>query len=175
MDEEQRNTLRRTHIAAYDFQRAVEFIEAGGKHGIETLEHEGLLVAAVVHYARPFSNNEERSKKVLPSDRSIAVDAAKELGADHALHERILVIRNKAVAHAEWEYYPTDRIPDAGSGRGIAMQSQRWHIVNERINLDAFARIAAHMRRLCQNRVADFGDHGFAPATPAHGLIDPPS
>lgn len=161
MDDKQTRTLRRTNIAAHDFERASSFIEAAAKHDIATLEHEALLINAVILYARPFSNNEAPGNRNPPADRFIEVDAASVLGDDYALHERIRDIRNKAVAHAEWEHYPTDRQPVAGTGHGIVMQSRRWHIVNERIELEAFGRIALTMRRLCQNRVADFGHPRF--------------
>jgi len=162
MDFETTKTLRRTHIAAHDFERAHEFIEAAAQHGVATLGHEALLACAVVHNSRPFSGNEALCTKNPPSDRFNHVDAAKELGSDLAPHKRILEIRNKAVAHAGWDYYATDRIELVPSTAGVGMQGKWWHIVNEQIGLEAFARIAAHTPRLCRNRMVDIGSYGYS-------------
>jgi hypothetical protein len=153
MDAAQRKTLNRTHIAKRDFKRAGEFIEAAQRHDISSLEYEALMLAAVIYYARPFSNNEALSDKNPPSDRRLKVDAAALLGVDHELHEHILHLRNKAVAHSESKYYYLRIFRSADPslrGRQIAIKSGHWHPFNEQIDLVAFQRIAHALRTYCR-------------------------
>jgi hypothetical protein len=45
---------------------------------------------------------------------------------------------------------------------GFAVASTRWHIVSEKIDLGAFARIAEAMRRACLNNMLDWMDNPAA-------------
>jgi hypothetical protein len=68
--------FRRTHISQHDFTRAGEFIAAARNYDVATLEHEALLIAAIIYYARPFSGNEKNKKGEKPPPSDPELDAS---------------------------------------------------------------------------------------------------
>jgi hypothetical protein len=148
--------FNRTHISRRDFAKAIAFIDAAANHVINTPEYEALLLSAIICYARPFSGNERGNPA--PSDTKLIVDVEGLFGEDFKLHKRMIEVRNKAVAHAEFAYYPvqllaTDSDPDIG--RGFASSSQSWHVLNEHIDLIAFRRVAEALHQKCLNNMFD--------------------
>ena len=145
-------TLTRVHISARDFDKALKFIEAAGKHDVSAIEHEALLLSAILCYGRPFSGNEKGDGAKADSNLSV-VDPAAVLGADVELHERVIRMRNKVVAHSESEHYPVSSFPPSIGEPGVrsaGFVSRSWHPVNEQMDLEAFARIAKAMAWKCR-------------------------
>jgi hypothetical protein len=83
-----------------------------------------------------------------------------ESQADIELHKRAITLRNKVIAHAESSFFPTKLLDPVGnsSASGFAVTSKRWHILEEKLDLDAFARIAKKMRTACINQMFDWMD-----------------
>lgn len=150
-------TLTRVYISAGDYEEAKDFIEAAAKHDVGFLEYKALLLSAIVCYGRPFSRNEISPDP--PSDPKLTgVDPQAVLGADFALHEKIVRARNKAAAHSEAELNPVTRIPMFAGKRGslgITFAARRWHPATENIDLEAFGRIATAMMWACRNILID--------------------
>lgn len=152
-------TLFRTHLSAIDFSQAVRFIEAAQKVAHTSDEWWGLMLAAIVCYARPFSPNERRRSAA--ADSRLEIDARMlrtilENASDRKLHRRLLRLRNKAVAHSESRYadlriiratWPGDPSSLASS---VALISAHWHPFNAQIDLIAFRRIAKALQTYCQ-------------------------
>jgi hypothetical protein len=156
-------TPYRTHISAHDFETARKFIEAAKGHPQSAIEWEALMEIAVIRYARPFSRNHGASI----ADPRIKVDVEQilESPADVELHNRIVGLRNEVVAHADASFFPTtllDPVENSSRASGYAVASKPWHILNEKIDLDAFARIADAMRRACLNNMLDWMDNPAA-------------
>lgn len=78
-----------------------------------------------------------------------------------------LKMRNKAVAHSEFDKYPVQimAVPEPNSDAGFAASSQSWHVLNERIDLEAFKRIAEALRQKCLNLCFDLGRARRVPET----------
>jgi hypothetical protein len=150
-DDERR--FRRTYISKHDFARAVEFVSAARNHDVATIEHEALLISAIIYYARPFSGNEQKPKKDRdpPSDARLDESLAefKEDPEEGALHDRIVKLRNKAVAHAEFDNYP---VMLTGAEQRTVV-SRAWHVVDEKLDLVRFHRIAKEMEARCLHGV----------------------
>jgi hypothetical protein len=143
-------TFSRTHIASEDFKSVARFIEAARRYTVATTEYEALLHAAIIAYARPFSCNEQGADP--PSDPRIDPALVALLGADLALHDRIIHMRNKMVAHADFAQNPVALVPIKPSfdiESGMQTLSLRWHVVEEQIDLDAFKRIVDAMYDQC--------------------------
>lgn len=140
----------RAHISGNDFLSAESFIAAAKKHEESSPEYEALLEIAVIRYARPFSEN-EKGKGALLADPRLKINPRKVLGsgADFELHRRIRTLSNKAIAHAEAEKYPVGLMGGAAPGRTPAIVSRLWHITQEKLDFDAFARISKKMRETC--------------------------
>jgi hypothetical protein len=156
MSDATKRRFRRTHISRRDFAKSIGFIDAAAKHDLSAPEYEALLLAAIISYARPFSGNEQG--KLPPSDSRLEVDVSQLLGSDFALHERLIEVRNKAVAHSESAYYPVELLPSVPDGegvRGFASVSQNWHVLNEHIDLVVFKRVAETLHQKCINNLFD--------------------
>ncbi len=69
-DKSARKTLSRQMIAVDDFDRAAEFIAKAANYAEETIERDALLIAAIIYYARPFSQN-ERDRENAPADSTL--------------------------------------------------------------------------------------------------------
>jgi hypothetical protein len=166
--------LKRVHISARDFEKAGRFVSCAMKHDVASLEHEAALLAAIICYGRPFSGNEIGDNP--PADsRLTGVSPEDVLGTDLDLHNRIVRMRMKAVAHSESEYNPVDMaLPSVGEPEmfGTVFASRTWHPVNECIDLDAFARMAEAMTRKCRNLQADAG-RAAARARAAGSQVNP--
>lgn len=153
-------TVKRTQISHDDFGDAKKYIEAARGHAVDTIEYEALLQAAIIAYARPFSGNElvGRAYPDPPSDPKLDAGVVALNGADRELHARILTLRCKAVAHAESGHYPVEVLPmkpGATIKDGVSMRCQRWNVVREQIDLDAFHRIAQAMIWRCTDHMLD--------------------
>lgn len=136
-----------------DFGDARKFIDAAKAHDESSTEYEALLLAAIICYARPFTNNEGRIDNPAVAQK-VLIDTVAALDADLPLHNELLRMRNKAVAHAESSHYPTGIVSRNPPGAaGIIFSSRRWHVLNERIDLEAFRRVAQSMRTACANRM----------------------
>jgi hypothetical protein len=156
--------LTRVHISARDFDKAFEFAEAAGKHDVASLEHEALLLAAIVCYGRPFSGN-DKGKHAKADSELTGVDIPAVLGVDYDLHKRIVLVRHKAVAHSLSEHYPVSLMPPTVGEpgmRSVGFVSRSWHPVNEQIDLEAFARIAKAMAWKCRSMLLDSTRGAFA-------------
>jgi hypothetical protein len=65
-----------------------------------TPTYEALLIAAIIFYARPFSSN-ERNKDAKAASRITNQVIDHLSNEEKELHEKIIKLRNKALAHAE--------------------------------------------------------------------------
>jgi hypothetical protein len=151
-------TTWRIHMSARDFKDADERIEAAQSHPETSFEHEALLEIAILRYARPFTGN-ERDPRALADSRLSGVKPQEVLLAeDVPLHDRILTLRSKVVAHSEAKHNPM-RLVDPFAGepglRSAGFVSRRWHVVNEHLDLAAFARICRAMHVKCLNLLVD--------------------
>jgi hypothetical protein len=139
--------LLRAKISREEFEQAMQFLQK-----YEEVNHEecvlrrALLVGAVVAYGRPFSRNERAADAPASSRLSATPNEILTNETERDLHEQVLSIRNKAVAHAEWSKYPVGLIrsePD-----GFLLQSMPFEILGT-LNVDVFRRIAQRMERYC--------------------------
>ncbi|HUX74875.1 MAG TPA: hypothetical protein VMV25_13415 [Steroidobacteraceae bacterium] len=138
--------FRRTQISRQDFTQAAVFVAAARKYSLDSIEYEALIIAAIIHYARPFSNNEKG--KAPPSDPKVAPELMEFDDEQLKLHEHILALRNKAVAHAEYTNYPIDVSADGTSG-GLEVTSYRWTVATERLDPFGFKCLADEMANRC--------------------------
>jgi hypothetical protein len=96
--------FNRAYVSMHDMDRCVESLECAAA----ALEHQddkaarGLLTAAIVCYARPFSGNADHPRATAsPSFRVSRL--SKE---ERVLHHHVLELRNKAIAHSDAERNP---------------------------------------------------------------------
>jgi hypothetical protein len=98
--------FNRFSIAVFDFEKSIAYAEEAARHSPGALAHEALLFSAIVCYYRPFSPNEKNKNS--PAASQLKLEEFSPLTAtESALHERCKELRNKALAHSEYEFNPT--------------------------------------------------------------------
>ena len=99
--------LNRLTISRQDFQKCRDLLAEIPAQKYGSIVYEGLLLSAIISYARPFSGNE--MGKAPNAESRVDASLLDELTADEReLHDLIVQLRNKAIAHAEWQYHPTN-------------------------------------------------------------------
>ena len=111
LDKSVRET-NRLSISVRDFEQSMRFLrELPALYGadIEICKdtvRESLVLSAIISYARPFSRNEK--DEAAKADPKITGDVLEDLSAqERTLHDKIMNLRNKAVAHSEFAFNPT--------------------------------------------------------------------
>ena len=105
MDKDEKYINRLT-ISIHDWNDCQRFLQELSKHAYGSTTYEALLIAAVIFYIRPFSGNER--DKDAKADSKVDDKVLEELTLEeHKLHETLLTLRMKAIAHSEWTCHPT--------------------------------------------------------------------
>jgi hypothetical protein len=114
------------------------------------VSHRSIIYANInIYYFRPFSPNEKEPNAAAIS--KIEIESFTELTTDELqLHERCKEIRNKAVAHAEWIYYPT-RLHATG-----VISSRFWNIISDPIDWVAVRSLATQLLKQCNQLRGSF-------------------
>ena len=98
--------IHRLTISRNDLEQCILFLEQLPNHEYGSIAYEALLLSAIICYARPFSCNEKG--KNAKANAKIENEVLNKLTKEELeLHSKLLILRNKAIAHAEWSYYPT--------------------------------------------------------------------
>ncbi|WP_139026392.1 hypothetical protein [Methyloversatilis universalis] len=145
--------LNRYSIAVHDFEQAIKLAEESLLHSPDSLAKEALLFMAVVVYYRPFSQN-ERSSGTGDAVSKLAIDDFAPLSKEElALHDLCKNLRNRALAHAEFAYFPTSHDPESGVIFGkrfslvsLTVGSQSGHGV---FDVESFCRLAYKLAARC--------------------------
>jgi hypothetical protein len=143
--------LNRLTISRHDFEKCLEFIAKLSTQEYGTIVYEALLLSAIVFYARPFSGNEKRNDSKAESRVDLAVIDQLN-GEERQLHERLLELRNKAVAHAEWTFHPT------GVTESKIIQSMPfsiWKDFHDRTEIEAFSSLVEKVLLRAHHVTAD--------------------
>ena len=144
--------LHRIVLSRDDFERAAEFAKAARTHDVASIEHEALLHSAILFYARPWLDNEARASKLPEAARKlVGIDVAAAAGTLTGLHDNLIRLRKKVIAHAEAEFFPAQHggpltIGNRGT-RGMTMVRRTWRVIEENLNLDHVEELADRMKR----------------------------
>ena len=151
--------LHRAVVSARDFRKAASFLAAAHSTTGMRTDWEACVLMAIICYARPFSRNERGKAPADPTLSGVNVGAI--VGVDRTLHDRILTLRNKAVAHAESRFYPVKLVPPDPEDVAIGLtalsfdDSGTWHVHTEIIDYVTFAAMTDRMLRACYSRVCE--------------------
>lgn len=112
---------------------------------------EAVLVAAVVAYCRPFkrSKSKDFADPVLEPDRIGLFDAQQELAA---LHDRILVLRDQVIAHADWTHHSTAVLES--SSQSVLRRSPRPQFLGG-VTANELRPLVEYVRDYCRNKAFD--------------------
>jgi len=147
--------LNRTRLSADDFKEASEYIKYISEVGDNDVLKRALLTAAVVCYARPFTNNQ--SVRTEESTSQLSVSPKKIFKTDELmLHEKLLALRNEAVAHTEYNRKPVKRLE--GTPSGFVMSGKLFDLVSERIDLALFNEMCSALNSHCVRTMFELND-----------------
>lgn len=141
--------LNRLTIARGDLEQALRFLKRAAELAPTGVEYEALVMTAIILYARPFSRN-ERDPEAMATERVPDSVMSEYTEEERKLHERLIEVRNKAIAHAEWNNYPTSVSWDTR-----VIKSRRYSIYPEFITVDSFTTLATKLERRLNNMRAD--------------------
>jgi hypothetical protein len=141
--------FNRASISRKDFAEAEGYLRAYGDELSETLRR-ALLVAAIVAYARPFTSNDSGIKGI--ASARLTGNPKRILSSEEfRLHEQILGLRNKAVAHADYDRKPTWFIERLVTG--FRTKSKPFDVLSETIPIDTFLAMCTKMWSHCTGRL----------------------
>lgn len=142
--------FNRYTIALRDFEAAQRFLGAARNHGIDSVEYKALLFAAIISYWRPFSSNEV--SKSAAASAKLDIQNFGTLSEDQReLHNNCGRLRNKALAHSEYEYNPT-RLNQSGviiSNQFSLLSSSQINEPGSIHNMDLFQQLLAQLIDSC--------------------------
>jgi len=110
------------------------------------------LTSAIIYYARPFSPNEHwKNPDPLSEPRIDRTLTGFEDAKEQKLHDEIVILRNKVVAHAEYApgKYSINQMSVEPTGQ-MSISSTIWRASHEWFDLHRFERIATEMRARCR-------------------------
>jgi hypothetical protein len=153
--------LLRVKLSLDDFKRVGEFLKAARSHPTSSIEYEALLHSAILFYARPFTDNAERTSKLKDAAKKLTDLNIKAILEGHVwYHQKILKLRKHVVAHADAQFYPAT-IAEFKLGnrytQGFSMTCTTWHVVEEHLDLEIFALIASKMADATRNHLFNVG------------------
>lgn len=103
-----RAQLHRARLSSDDFAEAADYL-AVISTAADDVHRRALLTAAVVAYARPFTNNS--SGVEVNATPQLSVRLSKLFSQqEQQLHDELLALRNEVVAHTEYKRKPVKRI-----------------------------------------------------------------
>lgn len=146
--------FNRTYISKHDFIEAENYLQEfdSGWSGNATLNDNlkrALLVAAITAYARPFSGNSNHDL----ATNTPPLDPKKVLKEQKAfeLHEKILRLRDTAIAHSDYQMKPAKRT--MSNDRGFVVQSMPFDILSETIDTEYFRGMCILMHKHCLSKM----------------------
>lgn len=140
-------SFNRARISEKDFEEAGAYLEAL-KNDHSDVIRRSLLIAAIIVYSRPFSNNKNHDKAT-----NAIVGKPKRILSEkgYELHERIIGYRNKAIAHSDFEKNPTST--SERMENGFVGWSRKFDVLGEPIDIDLFIEIQKSMRSHAVNKI----------------------
>ncbi len=145
---------QRATMSRRDFREALDYLEKLRDAGDEIVQR-GLLSAAIVSYARPFTRNRRGAENeatctfefTWPADLSARV---------RDTHDTIVRLRDTVVAHSDFDARPMRRVP--APGKSFVTRSQPFDLLAELPDRGAFEFLAGVMFTLASQAAADLND-----------------
>jgi hypothetical protein len=127
----------------HDFRDCNKFLDEFNKTEDDILK-EALLVAALVSYCRPFSENKENDKII----KKISLEVVTRPLEAHEirLHKKLITIRNKAIAHSDIDKKPTG---STVQNKVLVQASKLYNILAEDLDINEISNLSKKMISIC--------------------------
>ena len=159
-------TANRLFLAAKDMSDVKRYLSASedlsrvqeGQGNSEFFDHcEAIMVAAIITYCRPFKRS-QTDGNADPLIDLTSIDIFNGYPDLELLHKLLIERRDRAVAHADWEYHKTFVVVRDFKG-GILRKSPLPDLTGG-IAADLFLRLAEHVFQECMHRGFDLDRKG---------------
>lgn len=141
--------FNRYSIACFDWEKASAFATEAQKHLPNTIVFEALLFAAIVCYYRPFSPNEREQNAAAQSQLRIE-DFPPLSSKEQSIHENCKTLRNKALAHSEFSFNPTEL--NAATG---VISSKPFALLSQPFDIEGLMQLLSKLQLACHHKRAD--------------------
>lgn len=145
----------RAAISECDFNEAETYL-VELPNASSDIVRKALLVAAIIAYGRPFTIN-EKTKPPKASPKITLLNDHLLTDEQRAMHEHLMTLRNKAIAHSEFSRNPVAL--GAVQENAISFKAEPFEILKEQISPVLFL-------ALCRRRKKQAMDTGFVAAQP---------
>ncbi len=134
--------FNRWTLSRRDFEEAQSYLNAFNS-SMDPIVQRALLSAAIIAYARPFSHHHAHPK----AEQKIKLPADFFDAESLDLHERVLTLRNKCIAHSDYDRKPTARIPIDSTG--VMTRTKPFNPLYEGIDIVSFRDLNKRMELHC--------------------------
>ena len=147
--------FERLTISTRDFAEAREYLDEYDP-AADSIIQRALISAAVIAYARPFSVNKRGTDQ--RSAETVKLKLRQIFSAEQlAFHEKVIAVRNEAIAHSDFERKATRRIPPTArtSGMrslGFLTSSKLFDVLSEITDVAAFKDMTIRLWHECLSR-----------------------
>ena len=153
--------FNRTRISINDLDQTIKYLECLNRitSHEDDIIRSALLIAAIISYSRPFSEN--RSDKLSVGIQKFGQDEKKEIKNEigeetFAYHKKILGLRNKAVAHSEYATNPTKRSKNYSNKKGFVITSRFFNVLSlNDFDPIIFQKLAECVKKILVNKLYD--------------------
>jgi hypothetical protein len=135
--------------AAADFLSAVDFLRKEEKCRPDTAEHMGVLLGAVIAYARPFTDSASQAFNQHPDQKECFMGIAADLGSNPDVHSAILLAREELLVLSDSWGASCRASGSHRRMRRFAYPNPHCAGIMSRIDLGDFRRAAILMRLAC--------------------------
>lgn len=147
----------RYQLSVQDFTEAKAYLLALNTKQTREVKS-ALLLAAIVAYARPFTQNDPGVQ--FRATSTVGLNPKAELSQEQlALHVKVLDFRHKAVAHSSYDMRPFDY--RATSEAGYSFGGFFFDVLAERLDVEVFKSACEVLVAVCQSRSIEINSQVF--------------
>lgn len=106
---------------------------------------------AIICCCRPFTPN-QKVDDAQANSKLLISDFVSLSPNDVKVHKKYMTLRNKAIAHSEFDYHPTEFDPGSGGAR-----MTRFTVLRHELNLDELEKLIRKLTDECRNKRIDYG------------------
>ena len=151
----------RLSIWTRDFEEARDYLERYDPKADMVIQR-ALISAAIIAYARPFSVNKRGTEKRVAE--TVRLKLGDVLNTEQKVfHEKIISVRNEAVAHSDFERKQTRRVPATARTptgvRGFLTWSRPFDVLSEITDIEMFVEMVKLLWHECHDRRMQINQH----------------
>jgi hypothetical protein len=159
--------FNRWSISKHDFDEAHDYLKAFDP-SMDGIVQRALLSAAIVAYGRPFKRNDTNPKAA----RSISIPDEFFNDEQKALHDKVIGLRDRGIAHSDFDLKPTARVPR--NDTGVMTWSKPFNPLSEGINIASFRDIAWRLHMHCFDEMSRLNNQMNGAPAPSIQSSPPP-